>query len=123
MSNQSDHTIVRLRVPPELKKQIEEAAEHNNRSQSSEMVARLEKSFDFSPDSELAKNIKITMLEEQLSNSMKMMETLTGYLEAMIKGDADEYMKTVFKKYPNVEKFYRDETNYPFDEENNEKPD
>ena len=45
MSNQSDHTIVRLRVPPELKKQIEESADKNNRSQSAEMVARLEQSF------------------------------------------------------------------------------
>lgn len=45
MSNQTDHTIVRLRVPPELKKQIEESAEANNRSQSAEMVARLEQSF------------------------------------------------------------------------------
>lgn len=45
MSNQADHTIVRLRVPPELKKQIEVSAEKNNRSQSAEMVARLEQSF------------------------------------------------------------------------------
>lgn len=45
MSNQADHTIVRLRVPPTLKKQIEDAAEQNNRSQSAEMVDRLEKSF------------------------------------------------------------------------------
>lgn len=46
MSNQADHTIVRLRVPPELKQKIEESAEKNNRSQSAEMVARLEQSFD-----------------------------------------------------------------------------
>lgn len=46
MSNQADHTIVRLRVPPELKKQIEVSAEKNNRSQSAEMVARLEQSFE-----------------------------------------------------------------------------
>ncbi len=45
MSNQADHTIVRLRVPPELKEKIEKAAEENNRSQSAEMVARLEQSF------------------------------------------------------------------------------
>nr|WP_314137616.1 Arc family DNA-binding protein [Acinetobacter lwoffii] len=45
MSNQTDHTIVRLRVPPELKKKIEESADRNNRSQSAEMVARLEQSF------------------------------------------------------------------------------
>ena len=46
MSNQADHTIVRLRVPPELKKLIEESADKNNRSQSAEMVARLEQSFN-----------------------------------------------------------------------------
>ncbi|WP_180122921.1 Arc family DNA-binding protein [Acinetobacter sp. YH12086] len=46
MSNQTDHTIVRLRVPPELKQKIEDSAEKNNRSQSAEMVARLEQSFD-----------------------------------------------------------------------------
>ena len=45
MSNQTDHTIVRLCVPPELKQKIEESAEKNNRSQSAEMVARLEESF------------------------------------------------------------------------------
>ncbi len=48
MSNQTDHTIVRLRVPPELKQKIEESAEKNNRSQSAEMVARLEQSFKLS---------------------------------------------------------------------------
>jgi hypothetical protein len=48
MSNQTDHTIVRLRVPPELKQKIEESAEKNNRSQSAEMVARLEQSFELS---------------------------------------------------------------------------
>lgn len=46
MSNQADHTIVRLRVPPELKEKIEKAAEENNRSQSAEMVSRLEQSFE-----------------------------------------------------------------------------
>lgn len=49
MSNQADHTIVRLRVPPELKEKIEKAAEENNRSQSAEMVARLEQSFKPAP--------------------------------------------------------------------------
>lgn len=49
MSKQTDHTIVRLRVPPELKQKIEDSAEKNNRSQSAEMVARLEKSFEPEP--------------------------------------------------------------------------
>lgn len=55
MSNQTDHTIVRLRVPPELKQKIEESAEKNNRSQSAEMVARLEKSFEQALDSSLSR--------------------------------------------------------------------
>ncbi|WP_120430150.1 Arc family DNA-binding protein [Acinetobacter baylyi] len=53
MSNQADHTIVRLRVPPELKEKIEKAAEENNRSQSAEMVDRLEKSFETSAKASL----------------------------------------------------------------------
>lgn len=48
MNNQADHTIVRLRVPPELKQKIEKSAEENNRSQSAEMVDRLENSFTIS---------------------------------------------------------------------------
>ncbi|ENX41530.1 Arc family DNA-binding protein [Acinetobacter sp. NIPH 2100] len=106
MSNQTDHTIVRLRVPPELKKQIEEAAEYNNRSQSAEMVARLEKSFDTSIDSDLVKDIKITMLQNQLSESMKMMDILHGYFNSMLHGKQDEYMETVFSKYPTLKEIY-----------------
>ncbi|WP_180114480.1 Arc family DNA-binding protein [Acinetobacter sp. YH12063] len=67
MSNQTDHTIVRLRVPPELKQKIEESAEKNNRSQSAEMVARLEESFKESDDPKtlesLAKIVKETTEE------------------------------------------------------------
>lgn len=76
MSNQTDHTIVRLRVPPELKKQIEESSEQNNRSQSAEMVARLEKSFNeplaFNPsDAEMVTKLvtkSMAVLIENLSN-------------------------------------------------------
>lgn len=76
MSNQSDHTIVRLRVPPELKKQIEEAAEHNNRSQSAEMVARLEDSFkQIKGDSE---NIEVLtlLLHEQKGQINQLQEMI-----------------------------------------------
>ncbi|WOE40694.1 Arc family DNA-binding protein [Acinetobacter chinensis] len=57
MSNQTDHTIVRLRVPPELKQKIEESAEKNNRSQSAEMVARLESSFNEDTEKTLMLNL------------------------------------------------------------------
>lgn len=69
MGNQADHTIVRLRVPPELKEQIEKAAEANNRSQSAEMVARLEESFKKNnPSTNLA---ELIALQEETIEYMK----------------------------------------------------
>jgi vacuolar-type H+-ATPase catalytic subunit A/Vma1 len=72
MSNQADHTIVRLRVPPELKKQIEESAEKNNRSQSAEMVARLERSFNQKySTSDLSDLTDLILKQEKLIDYMK----------------------------------------------------
>lgn len=65
MSNQADHTIVRLRVPPELKQKIEESAEKNNRSQSAEMVARLEQSFNQGNAHETEMYLMNVMVKEQ----------------------------------------------------------
>lgn len=65
MGNQADHTIVRLRVPPELKKQIEVSAEKNNRSQSAEMVARLEQSFNKGNAHETEMYLMNVMVKEQ----------------------------------------------------------
>lgn len=67
MSNQTDHTIVRLRVPPELKQKIEESAEKNNRSQSAEMVARLEQSFEEHKPSEFDKEFVLQVIKSQES--------------------------------------------------------
>ncbi|MDH1005675.1 Arc family DNA-binding protein [Acinetobacter junii] len=65
MSNQADHTIVRLRVPPELKQKIEDSAEKNNRSQSAEMVARLEQSFNKANAHETEMYLMNVMVKEQ----------------------------------------------------------
>ncbi len=67
MSNQTDHTIVRLRVPPELKQKIEESAEKNNRSQSAEMVARLEQSFEKDDAAEFDKGFVLQVIKSQES--------------------------------------------------------
>lgn len=45
MSNQADHIIARLRLPPELRDKIAESAKAHNRSMNADMVARLERSF------------------------------------------------------------------------------
>lgn len=66
MSNQADHTIVRLRVPPELKLKIEKSAEENNRSQSAEMVARLEDSFSGKQDINIEILSKMNTLLDRL---------------------------------------------------------
>ncbi|MBJ8417465.1 MULTISPECIES: Arc family DNA-binding protein [Acinetobacter] len=73
MSNQADHTIVRLRVPPELKEKIEKAAEENNRSQSAEMVSRLEESF-LSNRNESTDEIYELVSERFLLNLMRILK-------------------------------------------------
>ncbi|MFW2072627.1 Arc family DNA-binding protein [Acinetobacter gerneri] len=95
MSNQADHTIVRLRVPPELKQKIEKSAEGNNRSQSSEMVARLEQSFSYDEklpsialeyakqallnEQNWKKGLKMIMdLQDQVEKQNKLIEKLDG---------------------------------------------
>lgn len=71
MSNQTDHTIVRLRVPPELKQEIEESAEKNNRSQSAEMVSRLEQSFESTFHEDTINKIPTETLMMELSHRFK----------------------------------------------------
>lgn len=77
MSNQAGHTIVRLRVPPELKKQIEESAEKNNRSQSAEMVARLEQSFN-----EVEHTFKIISKETTLKVSQEVIDEVIKIMQS-----------------------------------------
>lgn len=73
MSNQADHTIVRLRVPPELKEKIEKAADENNRSQSAEMVSRLEESF-LSNRNESTDEVYELISEKFLLNLMRVLK-------------------------------------------------
>ncbi|WP_445405038.1 Arc family DNA-binding protein [Acinetobacter vivianii] len=81
MSNQADHTIVRLRVPPELKEKIEKAAEENNRSQSAEMVARLEQSFELKQAHETEMHLMSIAYKELKESSLSTQKQL----EAIIK--------------------------------------
>ena len=80
MSNQTDHTIVRLRVPPELKEKIEKSAEENNRSQSAEMVARLEKSFELSERQAVIEENHLHNIEA-FSRNVEMQERLVLQLK------------------------------------------
>lgn len=87
MSNQADHTIVRLRVPPELKKQIEGAAEENNRSQSAEMVARLEESFKVKQGNYLNDDAVNDLLEaftKKIFTALKSQGASRGLMESTV---------------------------------------
>lgn len=86
MSNQTNHTIVRLRVPPELKNKIEESAEKNNRSQSAEMVARLEQSFEAQISHEFEMHMMEIMLKEQQDKINKLIQSIDN-LTKIVKGD------------------------------------
>ncbi|ENV79517.1 MULTISPECIES: Arc family DNA-binding protein [Acinetobacter] len=81
MSNQTNHTIVRLRVPPELKNKIEESAEKNNRSQSAEMVARLEQSFE----AQISHEFEMHMMEIMLKEQQEKLNNLTQAIDNVTK--------------------------------------
>ncbi len=92
MSNQTDHTIVRLRVPPELKQKIEESAEKNNRSQSAEMVVRLENSFELSEKQAVIKQNHLHNIRAASANA----EVLENFMLEMQQNKAiqEELLKT-----------------------------
>ena len=83
MSNQADHTIVRLRVPPELKQKIEESAEKNNRSQSAEMVARLEQSFE--PEIQVHETLEFKLMMQSYLDQAQQIKELKTMLEQLFK--------------------------------------
>lgn len=83
MSNQTDHTIVRLRVPPELKQKIEDSAEKNNRSQSAEMVARLEKSFE--PEVKVSETLEFELMKRSYLDQAQQVKELKEMVEKLVK--------------------------------------
>jgi len=83
MSNQADHTIVRLRVPPELKQKIEASAEKNNRSQSAEMVARLEQSFE--PEIQVHETLEFKLMMQSYLDQAQQIKELKTMLEQLLK--------------------------------------
>lgn len=83
MSNQTDHTIVRLRVPPELKQKIEDSAEKNNRSQSAEMVARLEQSFE--PEVKVSETLEFELMKRSYLDQAQQVKELKEMVEKLVK--------------------------------------
>ena len=70
-----------VRLPPELKKRVAEAAAANNRSISAEIVARVEKSFEVADEWENAlENINDALGRiERLEREMQDLQHHTGF--------------------------------------------
>lgn len=70
MSNQADHIIARVRLPPELRDKIADSAKSHNRSMNADMVARLEQSFSDTEKTDLSILLaEIRELRLELRNS------------------------------------------------------
>lgn len=81
MATQDDFIRTALRVPPDLHKQIHEAAEKSNRTFNAEIVARLQQSFDPLPMPVLTVNL-ITDENTRASEVKDALEKLRPYLRA-----------------------------------------
>ncbi|NNP75540.1 hypothetical protein A7P54_03785 [Acinetobacter sp. Ac_3412] len=102
MSNQADHTIVRLRVPPDLKEKIEKSAEENNRSQSAEMVSRLEESFPPTNHQEAYKRY-INKRILNLTYTIERLELQIGNVNYLIKAHTQDTEKA--NKWNTIKEF------------------
>lgn len=101
-----------LNMPPiELEERLNRVLE--KRALNNESIESLDLQIQDSSE----KDKKIEQLEEQLANSMKMMEMITGMFESMLNGTQDEYMNKIFTQYPNIKKFYKEKTNPPIEDE------
>lgn len=71
-SRMREYPQLRIRLSPELKEKIQNAADKNNRSMNAEITARLEKSFDFSNNPEIkTKLLEINALETVIEELKK----------------------------------------------------
>lgn len=96
------YTQVNFRIPEKLKEQLEQAAKENENSITAELVARLEQSFKQNE----SQSDQIEQLQQQVANSMKIMEIMSGFFESMINGNQEEYFESLTQKYPMIKKIY-----------------
>jgi len=78
MSNQADHIIARVRLPPELRDKIADSAKSHNRSMNADMVARLEQSFSDTEKTDLS-----SLLAEMRELRLEAQEMRMLYVEAL----------------------------------------
>lgn len=85
-----EYTQVNFRIPTTLKEKIESSAVENNRSITSELVARLEKSFEQDQPSNdrafaLAMNMLFSIIKKNKDVNFELPDDIDSYLEELVK--------------------------------------
>lgn len=78
-----DYTQVNFRIPTKLKEDIEEAAQGNERSITSEIVARLEKSFE--PELKVTETLEFELMKHSYLDQAQQVKELKEMVEKLIK--------------------------------------
>ncbi|MDD2341418.1 MAG: Arc family DNA-binding protein [Tolumonas sp.] len=86
-----EHQQLRVRVPPDLKDDLDKAAEHNNRTLTAEIVYRLQKSFEDSQEPSVHE-MKFKVADHRIppSESQKLKGLLARMLEIIDVTEQDE---------------------------------
>jgi hypothetical protein len=112
---------LKLRMPPELKAKIEEAAKANNRSMNSELVERLQRSFEPQSDNDspsVVMTLTKALNKEQSRNESyeKFIQVLAGWLKMAIsllpRRNPNEKIRAVVDKMANVAQMFSDEKTF-----------
>lgn len=78
-----EYSQVNFRIPSKLKEDIEKAASANNRSITSELVSRLEESFE--PELKVSETLEFQLMMQSYLEQAKQIKELKEMLEQVLK--------------------------------------
>ena len=78
-----EYSQVNFRIPSKLKEDIEKAASANNRSITSELVSRLEESFE--PELKVSETLEFQLMMQSYLEQAKQIKELKEMLEQLLK--------------------------------------
>ena len=98
MATQDDYIRTALRVPPDLHAQIHEHAKSNNRTFNAEIVARLQASFNATPEDAASKgDLQLPTKMIPLFDAEKSLKQYEAHLEEVL-AKRDEKMRSWWQK-------------------------
>lgn len=96
---------VNFRMPAELKEKLENSAKENGRSITSELVTRLEQSFNQPQNIALPDFVKqglVDIINNQLTNAQKEIEDKVKALKNLDEKDVEEFIEYQMNKKPTL---------------------